>query len=113
MARDRAALRRRLQTRLESQERFGPNENCASYGQTGEHIVKNGRTRQGQQRYRCKACGRIFCGQPRGGKRGYPETQETGEFWKATAFDPASKLRVARAVGKRDQDVAELARTHF
>lgn len=59
MARDREALRRRLQTRMENQERFCPNGNCASYGQTG-NIVKNGRTRQGQQRYRCQECGRIF-----------------------------------------------------
>lgn len=41
------------------------------------------------------------------GKRGYRETEETGEFWKATAFDPQSKLRVARAVGKRDQELLE------
>jgi len=45
---------------MEDQRRFCPNEGCASYGQTGAHIVKNGRTRQGQQRYLCKECGRIF-----------------------------------------------------
>ncbi|MFQ5795920.1 MAG: transposase [Candidatus Bipolaricaulia bacterium] len=40
-------------------------------------------------------------------KRGYLETPETGQFWKATAFDPKSKLRVARTVGKRDQALLE------
>ncbi len=60
MARDREALRRRLQARMESQERFCPDEDCSCHGQTGPHIVKNGRTRQGQQRYQCKGCGRIF-----------------------------------------------------
>jgi hypothetical protein len=54
------------------------------------------------------ATGRVvgLCAQ-QGWKRGYPETAETGEFWKATAFDPQSKLRVARAVGKRDQTLLE------
>ena len=60
MARDRARLRRRLQQRLESQERLCPNQECAHYGHSGKHIVKNGRTRQGRQRYVCKGCGRIF-----------------------------------------------------
>ena len=59
MARDREALRRRLQERMESQARVCPNEECSVYGQTGRHIVKNGRTRQGQQRYRCNECRRI------------------------------------------------------
>lgn len=54
------------------------------------------------------AVGRVvgLCAK-QGWERGYPETEETGEFWKATAFDPQSKLRVARAVGKRDQDLLE------
>ncbi|MDP6494817.1 MAG: hypothetical protein QGI09_05245 [Dehalococcoidia bacterium] len=60
MARDREALRRQLQERMENQARVCPNEDCPVYGQTGAHIVKNGRTRQRQQRYRCNECRRIF-----------------------------------------------------
>jgi transposase-like protein/IS1 family transposase len=43
----------------------------------------------------------------RGGKGGTPRRPRRGSCWKAMAFDPKSKLRVARAVGKRDQTLLE------
>ena len=32
----------------------------------------------------------------KGKKRGYPETEEKGEFWRSTYMDTDSRLRVAR-----------------
>jgi transposase-like protein len=46
-----------------------PNTRCFSYGlrvdEHGELYVKHGKTAKGEQRYRCKACGKTFtCGVP-------------------------------------------------
>jgi transposase-like protein len=45
---------------------FCPNPACTLYGkaqagQANPNIIKFGRSRQGRQRYRCKACGQAFC----------------------------------------------------
>jgi hypothetical protein len=40
---------------------FCPNPDCAVYGDTTANtIVKNGKTRQGRQRFLCKACHKSF-----------------------------------------------------
>lgn len=33
-------------------------------------------------------------------KKSYPETAESGQFWRATLLDSDSRLRVARGIGK-------------
>ena len=35
-------------------------------------------------------------------KKGYPETDESGEFWRSTMLDMDSRLRVARAIAKNE-----------
>lgn len=41
---------------------FCPNPTCSLFEQLGKsNIIKFGKTRQGRQRYRCKACSMSFC----------------------------------------------------
>jgi len=40
---------------------FCPNPDCEAYGDTEANaIIKNGRSRQGRQRFQCKVCGKSF-----------------------------------------------------
>ena len=36
-----------------------------------------------------------------GNKKGYPETAESGQFWRATLIDMDTRLRVARGIAKQ------------
>lgn len=40
---------------------FCPNPECAAYGDTeAKAVIKNGKTRQGRQRFQCKVCKKSF-----------------------------------------------------
>jgi hypothetical protein len=39
-------------------------------------------------------------------RKGYPETDESGQFWRATMIDADTRLRVARGVGKTETDAS-------
>ncbi|MEO0561280.1 MAG: hypothetical protein AAF125_04160, partial [Chloroflexota bacterium] len=40
---------------------FCPNPDCEAYGDTEANaIIKNGKSRQGRQRFQCKVCGKSF-----------------------------------------------------
>src|SRR5512145_2666866 len=41
-------------------------------------------------------------------KKSYPETDESGQFWRSTLLDIDSRLRVARGIGK-DETQASIA----
>jgi len=41
-----------------------------------------------------------------GGKSGHPEEKDRGSFWRGTAIDIDTKLRVGRAIGKNEEEVA-------
>jgi len=43
----------------------------------------------------------------RGKKKDYPETPERGTFWRATFLDLATRLRVARGLGKTEGEAAK------
>lgn len=40
-------------------------------------------------------------------KKSYPETAETGQFWRATMLDSDSRLRVARGIAKTESEAAQ------
>lgn len=42
----------------------------------------------------------------KGEKKGYPETDEKGQFWRATMIDMDTRLRVARGIGKSETQAA-------
>lgn len=43
---------------------------------------------------------------PQGGKGGHAEEQERGTFWRGTLIDSDTRLRVGRAIGKDEDEVA-------
>jgi hypothetical protein len=43
---------------------------------------------------------------PQGGKGGRPEEEERGTFWRGTLIDSDTRLRVGRAIGKDENEVA-------
>jgi hypothetical protein len=43
---------------------------------------------------------------PQGGKRGHAEEEERGTFWRGTLIDSDTRLRVGRAIGKNEDEVA-------
>ena len=47
----------------------------------------------------------VLCRQ-QGRKGGYPETEESGRFWRATMIDIDTRLRVARRMGKTEPEAA-------
>jgi hypothetical protein len=40
-------------------------------------------------------------------KKNYPETAESGQFWRATMIDADTRLRVARGIAKTETEAAE------
>ncbi len=43
----------------------------------------------------------------KGKKGGHPEEEDRGSFWRGTAIDMDTRLRVGRAIGKTEEEVAE------
>jgi hypothetical protein len=41
-----------------------------------------------------------------GGKSNHPEEPDRGTFWRGTALDVDTRLRVGRAIGKNEEEVA-------
>jgi hypothetical protein len=88
---------------------FCPNTACADHGKPqSEHqqnIITLGKTKAGRQRFKCKTCGntvtetlsltfRTMV------QKDYPETDETGQFWRSTMIDMDSFHRDARGIKK-------------
>jgi hypothetical protein len=42
-----------------------------------------------------------------GGKKNYPETDESGQFWRATMIDMDTRLRVARGIAKTETEASQ------
>jgi hypothetical protein len=40
-------------------------------------------------------------------KKGYPETAESGQFWRATLIDMDTRLRVARGIAKTETEASQ------
>ncbi|NOT61481.1 MAG: hypothetical protein HOP19_14785 [Acidobacteria bacterium] len=43
---------------------------------------------------------------PQGRKKGLPEEEERGTFWRGTALETDTRLRIGRAIGKTEEEVA-------
>jgi len=41
-----------------------------------------------------------------GGKKAYPETDESGQFWRSTVIDMDTRVRVARGIAKTETEAS-------
>ncbi len=44
-------------------------------------------------------------------KKGYPETDETGQFWRSTMIDMDNRLRAARGIAKTETEASKVFET--